>query len=51
VLALEELEVTGSVLERGKPARAAATALRATAPVERRDGRGRADEPSEQEGP
>jgi len=51
VLALEELEVTGSALERGEPPRTAAPTLCAAAPVERRDRGRRADEPSEEERP
>jgi hypothetical protein len=49
VLALEELEIAGSALERGEATRSSATALRPAAAIERREGRGRADEASEEE--
>lgn len=49
-LALEELEVTGRALEGGEAPRAPATTLGAPAAIERRDRRGRADEPSQEKG-
>ena len=49
-LALEQFEVAGRALERREPARPPAPPLSPPAPASGRNGRGRADEPSEKEG-
>jgi hypothetical protein len=49
VLALEELEIAGSAFEGGEATRSSATSLRAAPAIERREGRGRADQASEEE--